>query len=133
MRRLATASLLVLVTACSPGSGIFQLTPQTSPDGNLVLSLYLDGSIVKGRIRRASDEVEVGRIDTRASDVMKWAIGWYDSQTIVLDSSDIGIYAWRRDGEEWRAIDVDRPMCERAQELFRTKYGDGSGESDCAM
>jgi hypothetical protein len=58
----------------------------------------VEDRIVTATIRRTSDESVVGTIDTRA-DTMKWAIGWYDDRTIVLDSSDIGTYAWRYDGD----------------------------------
>ena len=34
-------------------------------------------------------------IQSNASDISKWAIGWFDDTTIVLYSSDIGTYAWR--------------------------------------
>jgi hypothetical protein len=63
----------------------------------------------------------VGTIDTRASDTMKWAIGCYDDRTIVLESSDIGTYAWRHDGDRWNELPMSMAMCERARDLFRVK------------
>ena len=42
----------------------------------------------------ANDAV-VGQVQTSASDRMKWAVGWFDDSTIVLDSSDIGSRAWK--------------------------------------
>ena len=34
-------------------------------------------------------------IQSSASDIQKWSIGWFDDVTIVLYSSDIGTYAWK--------------------------------------
>lgn len=43
------------------------------------------------------------QIQTRASDRMRWSVGWVDDNTVKLDSSDIGTYCWTgSDVETWK-------------------------------
>lgn len=34
------------------------------------------------------------RVQTSASDRMRWSVAWIDNNTVVLNSSDIGSYCW---------------------------------------
>jgi hypothetical protein len=119
--------LLIALAACRDG----QLVPQPSPNKAYVLKPSIDAMIVKATIVRATDGGVVGTIDTRASDVMAWAMGWYDDETIVLDSSDIGVYAWRYDGALWNQIRVDGAMCRHARDLSAAKYQEDADYKWC--
>ena len=45
------------------------------------------------------------KVQTRASDRMRWSVGWIDNNTVELDSSDIGSYCWAEgDNQSWIEI-----------------------------
>lgn len=46
------------------------------------------------------------QVQTNASDRMRWSVGWADNNTVILDSSDIGLYCWTEgDDDTWRETD----------------------------
>ena len=66
------------------------------------------------------------KVQTSASDVHKWAIGWFDDSTIVLSSSDIGACGWKL-GEDGSISPLEHPISEELIEfgdlLKAAKYG----------
>ena len=104
--RMATLLFLSLVAfaGCgSPfGSTASALKPIASPDGTMTLTPSVNQSkadptkylCVTFDIHDKSGGL-LHNVLSGASDIQKWAIGWFDDSTIVLYSSDIGTYAWR--------------------------------------
>jgi len=42
---------------------------------------------------------------TRASARMRWSVGWDGNERVVLESSDIGTYAWERGSDgQWHRV-----------------------------
>src|ERR1700748_1974008 len=63
-------------------------------------------------------------LQTGASDYSKWAVAWHPgNDTVILNSSDIGIYAYRIvNGKELRSIKLDKELDSLAKEAFNKKY-----------
>lgn len=104
--RLAALFVLTLVafTGCgSPfGSSAAALKPIASPNGSMNLTPSVnqsEGDPTKYLCVAFDIHDKTGgllhSIQSSASDISKWAIGWFDDETIVLYSSDIGTYAWQ--------------------------------------
>ncbi|MEO8698481.1 MAG: hypothetical protein ABI867_00525 [Kofleriaceae bacterium] len=94
------------------------LVAQPSPSGAHTMVPSVEAGLVYANITGP----HAGKIATHAGDQMKWAIGWFDDQTIVLESSDIGTYAWHLTGDRWVEDTVDGPKCRRAHAVFAAKY-----------
>ena len=79
----------------------------------LVLHLYDDS------------KKEIDKYQTGASDRMKWALGWFkEDDIIVLYSSDIGIVAWKITNNKLLIIDeISGEIIKRGIELKEIKYG----------
>ena len=104
--RLATLLVLAffMLTGCgSPfGSSATALKPIASPSGAMTLTPSVNQSkadptkylCVAFDIHDKSGGL-LHSIQSSASDIQKWSIGWFDDVTIVLYSSDIGTYAWK--------------------------------------
>ena len=64
-------------------------------------------------------------LQTKVSDNMKWAIGWYPKcDTIVLNSKDVGVYAWRigEDKKQLEEITISPEINTIADSIFKNKY-----------
>ena len=95
---------MVFLTGCgSPfGSTAAALKPIASPDGLKTLNLSVNQSevdptkylCVMFELRDKSGNL-LHTVQTSASDIQKWAAGWFDDTTIVIYSSDIGTSAWK--------------------------------------
>ena len=68
---------------------------------------------------------ELDYLRTGASDVQKWAVTWYNEKVIILNSSDIGTYAWTvgRDGVMINVWPVTKDMVAEGDEAYTKKYG----------
>lgn len=61
---------------------------------------------------------------TKASAVMNYAVFWDNDKTVVLYSSDIGVYAWRvTTDEKIVPAPVDYKLEKKAVEVFNKKMG----------
>jgi len=68
------------------------------------------------------DELDITR--TKASAVMNYAVFWHNDKTVVLYSSDIGVYAWRvTTDEKIIPSSVDYKLEKKATEIFNKKMG----------
>jgi hypothetical protein len=71
------------------------------------------------------DQKELDYISSGSSNVMKWAVAWYNDSTIILDSHDVGTYGWTI-GKNKKLIPLDnvtQAMEDKAVEAFIKKYG----------
>jgi len=68
----------------------------------------------------------ITNFNTRAGDANKWAIGWeMERDTIIMNSSDIGVYAWRiesREIIELRENEITESIKKQAEEIKVNKY-----------
>ncbi len=101
MRFLIFVLLLLACGCVRPAPVVPAALPIRSPNGKLTLTASINDAkdaanflCVVIDVTDANDAV-VGQVQTSASDRMKWAVGWFDDSTIVLDSSDIGSRAWK--------------------------------------
>jgi len=88
-------------------------TPELkSPDGQLVLVTSINTSqadmtkylCVKFEIRDSSGTV-LYQEQTGASTRMKWRMYWDGNRRVVLESSDIGTYAWEQQPDgKWKSV-----------------------------
>lgn len=63
------------------------------------------------------------KFNTEAGDFNKWAIGWEEKKdTIIMNSSDIGIYAWRLENNELNEIEVTDNLKRQAEKIKLDKY-----------
>ena len=78
--------------------------------------VYLDLIDAKGR--------KVDSQRTAASTNSKWAVGWLvGTDTLVLNSRDIGVRAWRCDGSGFAEVELDSAMQRMAERVLEAKYG----------
>lgn len=65
-------------------------------------------------------------LQTGASNAMRWAVGWYPSKdTVILNSKDIGTYAYRVSSEgKLVSIPVDKVIEGKGEEIFKNRYVD---------
>ena len=75
-------------------------------------------------IHLADDEGnELSSVDTRASPLSKWALGWmHDADIVVLESSDIGYRSFRVEGSQLVDNGRSDAIQLRACELYQKKY-----------
>ncbi|MGK7888186.1 MAG: hypothetical protein AB4042_02565 [Leptolyngbyaceae cyanobacterium] len=70
---------------------------------------------------------ERSRLQTTASNRMKWAIGWMpDPDIVVLYSSDIGTTAWSVSTGDFEAMTVSPAIRRWGEQLKSDKYGNGN-------
>jgi len=99
-------------------SRLYKLTATINEDVNkskwecVVLTLY-DSSYRK-----------INTLQTGASNNMKWAADWYKGRdTIILNSKDIGVYAWRISNKKTLTlISVTNDIEVQANLIFERKY-----------
>lgn len=67
---------------------------------------------------------QITTLQTGCSNTMKWAIDWYPKKdTIILKSSDIGIYAYRlNDKKQLDTITITKDIDSIANIIFQKKY-----------
>ena len=106
------------------------LETHKSPTGDFIIQVLLgDRNDQKAKyilclklLDKKGNELDYHR--TLASDVMKWAVAWYDETTIILDSHDVGTYGWTVDGGRLNEMEEVSIMMENeAVETFKMKYG----------
>ena len=61
--------------------------------------------------------------NTNAGDANKWAVGWHTlNDTIILFSSDIGVYSWEIEDNELKSVQLTDELKQRANDLKQEKY-----------
>ena len=107
---LMIIGLIALVCGCSSRTPTPE--PIQSPDGRLTLVTSINASkddmtkylCVKFEIRDSSGAV-LHREQTGASARMKWRMYWDGNRRVVLESSDIGTYAWEQQPDgKWKSV-----------------------------
>ena len=70
------------------------------------------------------DFKEITKLQTRASNNIKWAVGWYPNKdTIIVNSKDIGIYAYHlMDTKHLDTITVTNDTNSIAETILQKKY-----------
>lgn len=111
-------SFLTLTTGC-----LFTENATLSPSGTVLLSTELhDENIILITVTEL-ERNEFSTLDTRASNNMKWAVGWaQDQDVIILNSKDIGIYAWEFDNHTFQDMEINSDIQKQAENLFEQKY-----------
>jgi len=115
---------------------IFSCTPHTSdglvlPTKNYVLKCDINDDTkdktkwkcVRFNIYNLKGQL-LTSLQTGASDYSKWAVAWHPTNdTIILNSSDIGIYAYSiAGGKQLRLVKLDKELDSLAKVAFNKKY-----------
>ena len=125
----STLLAIALFSVASFASAQNDITP--SPSGDFGIFATVDSDLLVNI--HLTDELneEVFQLNTRASDVMKWAVGWMPGMdVVVLYSSDIGIQAYV--ASENQLVEVrflDLELESHARDLYREKYGEAAPRS----
>ena len=90
--------------------------PVYSVDGSRVIIPTINSNkddsdtylLVHIEVQDVSSGETLFRVQTRASDRMRWSVAWIDDNTVVLNSSDIGSYCWMENKDGMWA-DADCP------------------------
>lgn len=65
----------------------------------------------------------ITKLNTNAGDFSKWAIGWdAKTDTIIMNSSDIGTYAWKPENNHLKEIELTESIKEQSEEIKNEKY-----------
>lgn len=128
MNKLPTLFFVLILNSCGPLTN-YEEGPIISPDSNLELLAYVnrtDNSKPNfARVVLTVNDKTNGRtteLVTGIGDAMKWAIGWYDNNIIVAQSSDIGTRCWKFTNEHFEELSVTSAMQEFAEQLRIEKY-----------
>jgi len=129
VKEMKHITLSILISLLCFGCGRGGSQEAASPDGELKVRTEISGDeagptryLCVILIFEDSDGKEK-RIQTVASDTMKWALDWHDSDTLILYSSDIGTNAYDLDGLE---VSERRPSEEEmltGREAYMDRYG----------
>jgi hypothetical protein len=127
---ILTVLALIILSSCmgnyssdkiiSPSGKYYLITTVNRTDKSkddyayVMLSLFsMDGQLITN-------------FNTKAGDANKWAIGWdIKMDTIIMNSSDIGVYAWRIESSEIRELrenEMTESIKEQAKEISANKY-----------
>ena len=101
------------------GCGSSSVGPLTSPSGAFIAHAgsSAESPLIVLRVQETRTKREI-TFQTGASDIQKWAIAWSPANTLVLYSSDIGIYAYEvKDGKL-----VERLANDSEKEVGRSAY-----------
>ncbi|REK18613.1 MAG: hypothetical protein DWQ42_19545 [Planctomycetota bacterium] len=129
---LMAATMLPAISGCF-GSPPAALKPVASPDGTWVVTPSVNRSkadrttylCIAFEVTDAAGN-PLHQVQSNANDRMKWALGWYDNDTIVLASSDVGTSAWQltANGSISQLPDsLPAEITAHAQRLTDAKYG----------
>jgi|GEM_PF-1418904 len=128
MKILQSFLLIVLLNSCGPLTN-YREDPILSPDSNLELSAFVNRTDTAkpnfARVVLTVEDKKTGKsteLVTQIGDAMKWAIGWYDNNIIVAQSSDIGTRSWRFENGNFDELTVTPEMHEFAEQLRIEKY-----------
>ena len=128
MKRTLPLLCLFLMVACNTLSD-HQEGPYLSPDGTLELYAKVNrtdpdqpnyAKVVFSIVDNATNQTLT--LETGIGDAMKWSVGWYDDDTIVAYSSDIGTHCWRFDAVKFEELQPTREMQLFAEQVKGNKY-----------
>jgi hypothetical protein len=115
---ILTVILTLLCISCgSGGFGTYK-----SPNSSLIAEVYLDSYRIHLNFQKSGGDA-IRTIDTKASDVQKWVVAWVDDSTFVLNSSDIGTYAWKVEVDSVVPIPTNKQIVLAGKMAYRKKYG----------
>lgn len=128
--RILTVLALMILSSCmnnhssekliSPSGKYYFITTVNRTDKSKKDYAYVVLSIF------SSYDQLITKLNTKAGDANKWAIAWDTKMdTIIMNSSDIGIYAWGiNNGEirELRKDEMTESIKKQADEIKRNKY-----------
>ena len=126
--RLLYICFLIVITSCF--SVPYEEGPFISPSTNytLIAKVGFTSPMVHLLVSNQKEQI-IDKVDTRASDVQKWAAGWMShGDTIVLQSSNIGTHAYSMLTGKLQEIDIysdtvqARAILKRAEQLKELKY-----------
>ncbi len=120
----------LLVTLCNCHGRLKESRPIHSPSGrySIIASVYKSSHSEENYgivlITLYSREgIKLRELNTHASDFSKWAVGWDTfNDTLILNSSDIGILAWKIEQNNFEGVFVSEAIKNRAAEIFTTKW-----------
>ena len=119
----------ILIAVLCLGCGGADSGEAISPDGKLKVRTEISGNEASPTKRLCvilvfeDLEGKEKRIQTGVSDVMKWALDWHDSDTLILYSSDIGTTAYDIDGLEISERLPTKEEIITGKESYRNRYG----------
>lgn len=99
-----------------------------SPSGKLTVEIYVGDRLDKNDKYNLTfrlvnnNSIEYDYLNTRASDIMKWAFVWYNDDIIILDSHDVGTQAWTVTENRFQPIPATKEMFELGEKAFKEKY-----------
>jgi hypothetical protein len=93
-------------------TGVHQYVPKPvySPDGTRVIIPTINFNkedqdkylMVHIKIQETKSGETLFQVQTSASDTMRWSVNWIDNNTVILKSSDIGVYCWEENNDIWK-------------------------------
>jgi len=122
-------TLGILITLFCVGCGRSGPRVATSPDGELEVRTEISGDEAGPTMRLCvvlifeDSEGREKRIQTGASDTMKWALDWHDSGTLILYSSDIGTTAYDLDGLKVSERRPNEEEMNTGRKAYKERYG----------
>lgn len=128
MKTFQAILFIIFLNACSPLTN-YKEDGIVSPDSNLELSAFVNRTNTEkpnfARVVLTVSDKTTGQsteLLTQIGDAMKWAIGWYDNNTIVAQSSVIGTRCWRFTNGNFEKLIITPEMHEFAERLRIEKY-----------
>lgn len=127
MKMIPLFFLAVILSNCR--GRVKELGPIRSPSGNysIIASVNQPSGAEENSafvmIELYSQEgIKRSELNTHASDFSKWAVGW-DAfhDTLILNSRDIGVFAWKIEQNDFVEVFVSEAIQKRATELFTAK------------
>ncbi|MDO7886409.1 hypothetical protein [Hymenobacter cheonanensis] len=65
---------------------------------------------------------QLDSLNTHASDVMAWAVGWANANNLVVYSGDVGTQAWAVNGGKFQPIAVTQTLQKQADTFYKKKF-----------
>ena len=129
MKKVIAISLILLpIFGCGPSRDIAKVVD--SPSGKYKIKATINKSktdptkylCIHMTLLDSKGNV-LSRLQTGASHIMKWAVGWMNKRDIVvLYSGDIGTYAYKIENNKLKEIKTTPAIISRGNQLKNLKY-----------
>lgn len=128
MKKLVQPLFFFTLTACGLLTD-YKEGPFKSPDATLEISAFVNrtdntkpnyAKVVLTVFDKTNNQTSI--LETGIGDAMKWAVDWYNENTIVAQSSDIGTRSWRFEKGRFEELSVTPEMQIFAEQLRIKKY-----------